>query len=81
MKLFETIEDLRWFLEGTMTGRIDTSRILSCGCGTPSKEDVERVVREVETEREGTPIVIPVTPERIAAPDWPTRKEAEVESR
>lgn len=57
-----------------------------CGCGgadEPDEEDVERILREIEEEREreGIPVVIPVTPERIAAPNWPIPKKVEVETR
>ena len=46
----------------------------NCGCGGSTKrtdEEIEKVIRETEKEREKQPAVIPVTPERIPAPNWP----------
>lgn len=52
---------------------------LPCGCGnsTPSKEDVEKVVREIEEEREDRPAGVPieVDPDDIFAPRRVERRE------
>lgn len=64
--------------------------ILNCGCGgtrRETEEETERIIREVEKEREDTPVVIPVRktdtePERIPVREGdvfvPTRKREPV---
>jgi hypothetical protein len=66
---------------------MDWNDYVNCGCPKPepSEEEIEKIVREVEEEREGIPVVIPIKigEEGIPAIDWPKpiRREVEVEVR
>ena len=59
------------------------SEFFNCGCGGDSDIDWEEIIRRINEEageeEELIPVVIPVTPERIPAEDWPVRKREDVE--